>query len=319
MQNRQVASYTEASGAIQYNMTNNYMFRYILQKNKKALKGLIAALLHLKPEDILDVEIINPIELSGDVAGKEFVLDIKVMLNDSTLINLEMQNLNEYNWPERSLSYLCRSFDQLYRGQEYEEALPVIHIGFLDFTLHPEAPEFYATYKMLNVKNYLVYSDKFTLSVVNLKEINRATEEDKAYQIDYWARIFKAKTWEDIKMLAKENEYMQEAANSLYVANADEIVREQCRAREDAERRERTLERDKRRLSQENSELVAQVSEQAAQLSEKDAQLREKDRNTARALFQNGVDYNIVRMSIPSLSDDELQDIYQKAQEEREL
>ena len=145
------------------------------------------------------------------------------------------------------------------------------------------------------------------------------TEEDKAYQIDYWARIFKAKTWEDIKMLAKENEYMQEAANSLYAANADEIVREQCRAREDAERRERTAERNYRKAMQEKSKLIAQVSEQAAQLSEKDAQLREKDRNTARALFQNGVDYNIVRMSIPSLSDDELQDIYQKAQEEREL
>ena len=145
------------------------------------------------------------------------------------------------------------------------------------------------------------------------------TEEDKAYQIDYWARIFKAKTWEDIKMLAKENEYMQEAAKSLYVANADEIVREQCRAREDAERRERTAERNYRKAMQEKSKLIAQVSEQAAQLSEKDAQLREKDRNTARALFQNGVDYNIVRMSIPSLSDDELQDIYQKAQEEREL
>ena len=120
-------------------------------------------------------------------------------------------------------------------------------------------------------------------------------------------------------MLAKENEYMQEAANSLYVANADEIVREQCRAREDAERRERTAERNYRKAMQEKSKLIAQVSEQAAQLSEKDAQLREKDRNTARALFQNGVDYNIVRMSIPSLSDDELQDIYQKAQEEREL
>ena len=40
MQNKQAASYTEASGAIRYNMTNNYMFRYILQKNKKVLKGL---------------------------------------------------------------------------------------------------------------------------------------------------------------------------------------------------------------------------------------------------------------------------------------
>lgn len=148
------------------------------------------------------------------------------------------------------MSYLCRSYDQLYRGQKYEEALPVIHIGFLDFILHPSHPEFYATYQMLNVKNHLLYSDKFTLSVVNLKHIELATEEDKAYRIDYWAALFKAKTWEELRMMAKDNEYLEEAAKSLYEANADEIVRQQCIAREDAERRERTLERDKRLLQE---------------------------------------------------------------------
>lgn len=273
MQNKQVASFMEASGAIRYNMTNNYMFRYILQQNEKVLKGLICSLLHLKPEQIRKIEITNPINLAGDITGKEFILDINVLLNDDTLINLEMQVANEYNWPERSLSYLCRSFDQLYRGQKYLDVLPVIHIGFLDFTLHPEEPEFYATYKMLNVKNHLLYSDKFTLSVVDLNQIELATEEDKAYHIDYWARIFKAKTWEDIKMLAKENEYLQEAANSLYVANADEIVRQQCRAREDAERLQRTLERDKRLLEEKNALLTNQIDEQTQQLNTQAQQL----------------------------------------------
>ena len=36
-------------------------------------------------------------------------------------------------------------------------------------------------------------------------------------------------------MLAKNNEYLEETAESLYRANADEIVRQQCLAREDAE------------------------------------------------------------------------------------
>ena len=167
MQNKQPASFMEATGVIEFNMTNNYMFRYILQKNEKVLRGLICSLLHLKPEQIKCIEITNPINLSGDITGKEFILDVNLMLNDDTFINLEMQVANEYNWPEPSLSYLCRSFDQLYQGQEYLDVLPVIHIGFLDFTLHPEEPEFYATYQMLNVKNHLLYSDKFTLSVVN--------------------------------------------------------------------------------------------------------------------------------------------------------
>lgn len=81
-----------------------------------------------------------------------------------------------------------------------------------------------------------MYSDKFRLSVVNLKCIELATEEDKKYQIDYWAALFKAKTWEELRMLVKDNEYLQEAAESLYVLNADEIARQHCIAREDAEK-----------------------------------------------------------------------------------
>ena len=153
------------------------------------------------------------------------------------------------------------------------EALPAIHIGFLDFTLHPEKPEFYATYKMLNVKNHLLYSDKFTLSVVNLNQIELATEEDKVYNIDYWASIFKAKTWEELKMLAKDNEYLQEAVESLYVANADEIVRQQCRAREDAERLERTLKRDNKLLKEQLAERDATIADMSTTIADKDAEI----------------------------------------------
>ena len=286
MHNKQVASYMEASGSIRYNMTNNYMFRYILQKNKKVLKGLVCSLLHLQSEQIKKLEIKNPINLSDDPSGKEFILDINVMLNDDTLLNLEMQVANEYNWPERSLSYLCRAFDQLYSGQKYVDVLPVIHIGFLDFTLHPKAPEFYATYKMLNVKNHLIYSDKFILSVVNLNQIELATDEDKNFCIDYWARIFKAETWEEIKMLVNENENIQEAMlealESLYVANSDEIVRQQCRAREDAERMERTLQRDLKLLQDTVDSQAEEIQSMQSEIDEKDALIVEKDAEIAR-------------------------------------
>ena len=241
------------------------------------LRGLICSLLHLKSEDIKSIIIRNPINLAGDVSGKEFILDINILLNSSRLINLEMQVLNEYNWPERSLSYLCRSYDQLFQGQEYEEALPAIHIGFLNFTLHPSHPEFYATYQMLNVKNHLLYSDKFTLSVVDLNHIELATEEDKAYGIDYWAALFKAKTWEELRVLAENNEALQEAATNLYIANSDEIVRQQCRAREDAERRERTLERNNRLLKEKLEKVQQTLVEKDDALNAKNKALAEKD------------------------------------------
>ena len=152
-----------AKGPIRFNMTNDYMFRAILQKNTKVLKGLICACLHLMPEQIVSIEVTNPIELGQQMEDKDFVLDIKVVLNDSMILNLEMQVQNEKNWPERSLTYLCRSFDQLQSGENYWAAKPAVHIGFLCFSLFPENPEFFATYKMMNTKTYHIYSDKLTL------------------------------------------------------------------------------------------------------------------------------------------------------------
>lgn len=75
--------------------------------------------------------------------------------------------------------------------------MPAYHIGFLDFNLSGLTPEFFATYRMKNLKNHEIYSDKFTLSAVNLNCIELATAEDKQYSIDYWASLFKAATWEE--------------------------------------------------------------------------------------------------------------------------
>ena len=56
-------------------------------------------------------------------------------------------------------------------------------------------------------------------------------------------------------MLAEKNEFLKEAAQSVYVANADEMVRQKCLAREEAERHERTLKRNMDLLTKENESL----------------------------------------------------------------
>ena len=83
-----------ATGEIEYNMTNDYMFRALFQKNNNALKGLLSALLHMQPEEILSVEVTNPILIGEEIKDKEFRLDIKAVLNDYQQVNLEMQIVN---------------------------------------------------------------------------------------------------------------------------------------------------------------------------------------------------------------------------------
>lgn len=238
---QKISSRNFATGPLIIPMTNDYLFRALLQQNNKVLKGLICSLLHLAPESINSVIITNPIELGCAVNDMTFILDTKIVLNDYAIINLEMQVINEHNWTDRSLSYLCRSFDSLKSGELYQNTRPVIQIGLLNFTLFPDHPEFYATYQLLNVKNYTLYSDKLCLSVLDLTKINLATEEDKHYQIDYWASLFKSTTWEELNMLAQNNEYIREASDTIYQLTQEEKIRQQCEAREDYLRRQRGI------------------------------------------------------------------------------
>ena len=133
-------------------MTNDFMFRTVLQKNHYVLKGLVCSLLHLRLDEVTSIEITNPITLSDSVDNKEFILDINILLNNNTLINLEMQMAYQYDWNDRSLIYLCRSFDQLSHGASYGDTKKVIHIGFLNFTPRELTPEFYASNKIMNEK-----------------------------------------------------------------------------------------------------------------------------------------------------------------------
>lgn len=265
-------TYLTVTGEIRYNMTNDYMFRAILQENEKVLRGLVASLLHMHPEEIRTVSVENPIILGDAIDKKTIVFDVKIKLNNNSLINLEMQLLNEHNWTERSLFYMCRAFSRLLKGDDFSKLQPVTHIGFLDFALFPNHPEFYATYKLLNTKDYHLYSDKLTLGVVNLNRTDLATTEDKTYAIDNWVRIFKAKTWEELRMLSQNNEYVEEMVRTLYKFNSDEKIREQC---EDIEYEIEARKARYREQEERTEKLNATISEQNARIVALEALLAE--------------------------------------------
>ena len=259
------------SGALIVPMTNDYLFRALLQRNNHVLKGLICVLLHMEESDISSVIITNPIRLGDSIDNKTFVLDINVILNQHHIINLEMQVINLNNWQDRSLSYLARNFDHLKKGEDYALTHPVIQIVLLDYTLFPDHPEFYSTYQFLNVKNHTLYSDKWRISVLDLSRIDLATEEDRQYQLDYWAALFKAKTWEELQMLAQNNNYFKEASETVYELTQEEQIRQQCLAREDYNRIMKGIENNFAAQKHEIATLKKDLDDANQQLSEKDA------------------------------------------------
>ncbi len=121
-----------------------------------------------------------------------------------------------------------------------------------------------------------MYNDKFALGVVNLNRTDLATDEDKAYGIDNWVKIFKAKTWEELRMLSENNEYVEEMVRSLFKFNSDEQIREQC---EDIEIE---LAARKARYREQEESIAKLQAELAEAIAERNAVLAEKDSENAR-------------------------------------
>lgn len=272
MDNTQMKTLKNAAGKIDYTLLNDCMFHAVMQRNRKVLKGLVCALLHLEPDEVQSITLLNPIEFSDRMRDKNFVLDIKVMLNDTAIINIELQVRTQQFWDDRSLSYLCRIFSNLEKGEDYSDVRPAYHIGILDFTPFPDYPEFYAANKMMNIKKHYIYNDKFTLNVLDLNQIKLATEEDRRWKLDYWARLFRASTWEGLKMLAQQDDVFQETCETMFRLNHDDEVRYWCEACEEADRVARTIE----------SNYKKDLAVKHAIIAEKDNVIAEKDAQIAR-------------------------------------
>ena len=109
--------------------------------------------------------------------------------------------------------------------------------------------------------------------MVDLTQIERATEEDKQYDIDLWARVLTATTWEEIDMLAKDNEYLRETSNAMYELDQDRLIRQQCQAREDFLYWERIKENRNKRTEEQLAAANAELNRQRTELADKDAEL----------------------------------------------
>ena len=78
-------------------------------------------------------------------------------------------------------------------------------------------------------------------------------------------------------MIAKNDPNLQQASNDLYVINADEIMRQQARARADAEFWERHTKAKLQRLEEELQEKDSKIAEQQALIEQLQSRLLEQE------------------------------------------
>ena len=117
-------------------LTSDIVFKRVFSKeeNKDLLQSLLELILGTK---IKSIEIKNP-ELPPDLSDvKAGTLDLKVAVNEDTIIDVEMQVENENNIDDRETRYLvAMSNDQLKKGELYTQVRKIITISILKFNFY---------------------------------------------------------------------------------------------------------------------------------------------------------------------------------------
>nr|MCR4777250.1 hypothetical protein [Lachnospiraceae bacterium] len=70
------------------------------------------------------------------------------------------------------------------------------------------------------------YSTDLGINVLQLNHTENATQNDIDNNLVYWAKLFKATTWEEFKALADGNEIIEEVGQLILELNTDDQTKE---------------------------------------------------------------------------------------------
>ncbi|MBT9779522.1 Rpn family recombination-promoting nuclease/putative transposase [Clostridium sp. MCC353] len=214
----------ESECKLNIRLINDFAFKKTFH-NKKALTGLLSALLDMPAGKIEELEFPDTF-LDGEYEdGREGILDVRVHLNNQRRINIEIQVLEYPYWEERSLFYLSKMFvDGFSKGENYSKLEESIQISILGFDL-PHADHYYSVIRLMDEKTHTIYSDKLSLRMLYLKQLDNVSEEELGEEVYKWAKLISAKDWKVLIKMAENNEYMRAAVEEMEKINSDKELR----------------------------------------------------------------------------------------------
>lgn len=205
-----------------------------IMEDKKARIGFLSAVLKIRPENIKETSILNTNLRREHEDDKQGILDVRLLLNDDSEIDIEIQLSQLKVWAERSLFYLAKMYvGQISPGQSYKVFKKCINISILDFELFPEETEFYSCFHIREDTRNFIYTDKMEFHIIELPKLPKELREDSS-DIELWAKFINAERKEEFDMLAQKNQYIESAYERLQVISQDREKRLEYEAREKA-------------------------------------------------------------------------------------
>ena len=218
---------------LKYPLKLDTLFKLMFRKYQHLLQRLVADFLDIRYEDITDFVITNP-EITPEELGKKFCrLDINMIINGQK-VDLEVQIIDEGNYPERSLFYWAKEFSTgINEGQDYKLLPRTIVISILGFNQFPDPDKFHHEFQCLEITTHQPLTDKMVLQFYELDKLP-PLDGSEGEGKNLWLQLFNAETEEELAEIEKLGVSIMNEALQAYrhVSASDEfIVMERMRSK----------------------------------------------------------------------------------------
>ena len=213
----------------------DFAFKEIMM-DEQARIGFLSAILKLNPSDIRNTQILNTNLRKLHDNEKQGILDVRILMNDDTEIDIEIQLSNLNVCADRALFYLAKMYtEQINSGEDYTIFKKCVSISILDFELFKDTPEFYSCFHIREDTCHAIYTDKMEFHVLELPKLPKELRED-SNDIELWGKFISAERKEEFDVLAEKNTYIDSAYQHLQLISQDKQKRMEYEAREKAVR-----------------------------------------------------------------------------------
>ena len=193
-----------------YKTKNDIIFRYIFSK-EEYLKYFLEAILKVK---IAKIKVENNYELTKEnIYDKVGKLDIRAIINEEHIVDLEMQNRNYASYEKRIFLYFGSLIrNQIKESEDYDVINDIIIINILNETRFKEIEDFhiiwhlrerdYRDLKLNGIEIHFIELDKFRKSRPDLENV-----------LNQWLAFIDSENKEMEEEVMEKNKEIRKAVN----------------------------------------------------------------------------------------------------------
>ena len=204
-------------------LRNDYAFKRVFgtEENKDVLQDLLECILDIPPDDIAGLELLDKEFHKELLSEKLGILDIKLRLKDGTFVDIEIQNNWYFDFPERTLYYWSKMYNEgIKQGQDYTKLPKCITINLVGKGFNKNK-RLHNKYLVLEQDTKEPLVSKLEIHILNLEKARLLKEgqykNNKTKRLLNWLKFIETDNPEVREVLAENSEIMKKANTAISV------------------------------------------------------------------------------------------------------